>query len=132
MPHDINKWASKIDGNNRKRLYDIQKPFMVKKEATATWALVKIEKEIKIIANGQPIIHLPYYIIFGKEIYRLLSRHKSEALINELEILQTKWILRGLDFQILDNIKKLYVPIYIKAGFFIMDASLLDGIDRLA
>lgn len=126
------KWAIKLSGDNRKRLYDVQKKRMVELESKATSDLVEIEKEIKETANGVSTILLPYYIIFGKEIYSKMQKHSSESLLNEVEILQEKWIKRGLDWQILDSIKVLYLEKYQKGSFFLMDSSPLDGNYRLA
>ena len=108
----IEKYKAKLDGDVRKRLYDTQKERMVKLETEATIDLVKIELEIKQMAQGQPIIHLPYYIIFGKEIYSKRKKFKSQTLINELGILDDKWEARGLDPTLLNQIKRFYVQDY--------------------
>ena len=41
---------------------------MVRLETQASLDFEKLELQIKQIANGYPALHLPYYIIFGKEI----------------------------------------------------------------
>lgn len=123
----IEKYAKKISGDNRKRLYDAQKPFMVKQEAEATQNLVRIEKEIKQIVQGEPITLIPYYIIFGKEIYSRQKRFKYQTLINEIQILEEKWRARGLDYNLLDEIKEFYVEAYGLGKCFHLDISLLDG-----
>lgn len=132
MADRIKKYAAKISGDNRKRLYDSQKPFMIMQEAAATHDLVKIEKEVKQIVMGEPIIHIPYYIIFGKEIYKKQNKFKDQTLINEIEILQRKWMMRGLELDLLDKIKKFYVQAYKIPIYFRLDISLLDGPDVLA
>jgi len=131
----IEKYAKKISGDNRKRLYDAQKEFMVAQETTATNDLVKIEIEIKQLVQGVPIIHLPYYIIFGKEIYKKRNKFKSQTLLNELAILDEKWEARGLNAILLNKIKRFYVQNYppLPVGIlFRLDISLLDGPDVLA
>lgn len=129
------KWKAKLSGDNRKRLYDVQKERMVRLETEATNDLVQIELQIKQMAQGQPILHLPYYIIFGKEIYSKRKKFKAQTLINELGILDDKWEARGLDATLLNQIKRFYVqdypPIPPVADPFRLDISLLDGPDVL-
>ena len=132
MADRAKKWASKLSGDNRKYLYDSQKERMVELEKKASDDLEKIEIQIKSMAQGYPALHLPYYIIFAKEIYRLRNKFKSQTLINEMEILQGKWQRRGLDINLLNQIKKFYVPAYVIPVYFRLDISLLDGPDVLA
>lgn len=127
----IEKWKKKLSGDTRKQAYDAQKVFMVKQEAEATKALVKIEQQIKLMVQGQPIVLIPYYIIFAKEIYSKQKKYKYQTLINEVQILQTKWIMRGLDGFLLDQIKEFYVEAYKLGKCFHLDISLLDGPDGL-
>lgn len=114
MEKRIEKWAKKLSGENRKRLYDSQKNTMVRLESKAEEDLVNIEISVKSIIQGCPHLYIPYYIIFGKEIYRLKNKFKGQTLINELEILQDKWTRRGLRYYLLDEIKSFYVPSYRK------------------
>jgi len=46
MINRAKKWEKKLSGDNRKRLYDAQKPFMVIQEAAATKDLVNIEIQV--------------------------------------------------------------------------------------
>jgi len=112
MKSRIEKFKKKISGENRKRLYDAQKDQMVRLESKASEDLVNIELQIKEMAQGYPALHLPYYIIFGKEIYKKQNKFKSQTLINELVILDKKWEMRGLDAGLLTKIKTFYVPSY--------------------
>lgn len=122
------KFAAKLDGKVRKKLYDAQKPFMVKQEAYHTKALVEIELKVKQICNTAPLLHQYYYIIFGKEMYSKSRAHTGETLIDEAVILEEKWRLRGLDNTLLEKIKE----IFIKINPFLLDISDLDGNDRLS
>ena len=114
MHNRVKKWASKISGDNRKRLYDAQKSFMVKQEAAATEDLVKIEKEIKLMIQGNPVFLQHFYMAFAKQIYKLKNKCSGQTLINELMILEEIWRSRGLDDNVLDTIKKFYVQNYKK------------------
>ena len=132
MGNRIENFEAKINGDVRKRLYDAQKNFMVKQEKAATEDLVKIEKEIKNLIQGEPIILIPYYLIFGKEIYKRQNKFKEQTLINEIEILEEKWRARGLNFELLEKIKLFYVQAYKTLAHFKLDISLLDGLHVLS
>jgi len=112
MKSRIEKYAKKISGENRKRLYDTQKDQMVRLETRASIDLAKIELQVKQMAQGYPALYLPYYIIFGKEIYKKQNKFKGQTLLNELRILDDKWDRRGLDTTLLNTIKRFYVPTY--------------------
>jgi len=127
MINRAKKWEKKLSGDNRKRLYDAQKPFMVIQEAAATKDLVNIEIQVKQIVQGEPIILIPYYIIFGKEIYSKQRKFKDLTLLNEIVILENKWEMRGLDPILLEEIKRFYVQPYLYITPFRLDISLLDG-----
>jgi len=131
MSSRIEKYTAKLSGERRKQLIDIQKDEMCRKEAQANRDFEKMELEVKEMVQGTSILHLPYYMIFAKELYRLKGSHKGETLINEMDILQEKWRARGLDIFTLDTIKHFYVETYPIFNYFIMDSSLLDGQDRL-
>jgi hypothetical protein len=132
MADRAEKWAAKLSGSNRKLIIDRQKKQMSKLEAEATEALVKIETEVKTIAQGESIIHLPYYIIFGKELYRLRTKHRSMTLVREAEILEEKWRARGLRYDLLEKIKIFYIESYKTQENFKFDISELDGPHVLA
>jgi len=121
------KYKAKIDGDVCKALYDAQKPFMVAQEAAATKDLVRIETQVKRLVQGAPIIHLPYYIIFGKEIYKKRNKFKAQTLHSELRIIEEKWWRRGLDMNLLENIKHFFVESYPWGITFRLDISDLDG-----
>ena len=132
MARGSEKWAAKLSGDNRKLLYDRQKNFMARLEAKATRKLVQIEYEVKQICQGVLITHLPYYIIFAKELYRLRYHHSTTTLITEAEILEEKWRARGLNYGLLDTIKAYYIPSYETRQHFKLDISDLDGTHVLA
>ena len=108
------KWASKLSGANRKRLYDIQKPRMVELEKIASENFEKIELRIKEMTRNEPVIYQHFYMAFAKQIYKLINKSNGQTLINELIILEEIWRNRGLDPDKLDEIKMFYVTPYIK------------------
>ena len=125
----IANFAAKVQGDIRKQRYDAQKDTMVRLETKASMDMEKIEIQIKDMAQGYPALHLPYYIIFAKEIYKKKNRFTGQTLIDEMMILEDKWERRGLAYNLLETIKKFYVDTYPHSGgiFFIMDESLMDG-----
>ena len=108
----IEKYAKKISGDNRKRLYDAQKDQMVKLETAASRDFEKIELQVKQIINGVPTFYEHFYMAFAKEIYSKQKKLKGQTLLNELTILNNKWEMRGLDATLLMTIKNFYVPTY--------------------
>lgn len=121
------KFAAKLSGDNRKRLYDLQKDRMARLEADATKELVNREEQIKRLIQGEPVYFQHFYMAFAKEIYSKEKRFKAQTLLNEIVILQNKWISRGLNPILLEEIKNLYVQPYAYIRPFRLDISLLDG-----
>ena len=123
MSKRIERFKKKLDGKIRGKLFDAQKEQMVANEVQPTKDFVKLELQIKEIVDGEPTILLPYYIIFGKEIYSKANKHKGESLYNEIMILEDKWEARGLTPYLLEIIKNIWgvaIP-------FRLDISKLDG-----
>lgn len=112
MASRIEKYKRNYNSKRVGAAYETSKERAVEKEKIATEKLVYIEEAIKRIADGQPIIHLPYYIIFGKEIYSKTLKHESETLWDEICILEKKWRTRGLAGSILEEIEYLLAPDY--------------------
>ena len=123
MGKRIEKFKKKLDGAIRGKLFDAQKEAMIANETQPTKDLVKIELQVKEICDGEPTILIPYYIIFGKEIYSKANKHKGESLYNEIMILEDKWEARGLTPNLLEIIKNIW-GVWIP---FRLDISELDG-----
>lgn len=117
----IDKYSKKIRG--------LVLPGQKGRFASAIGRQVEIEKIVNTIVGSN--ISRVYYIIFGKEVNKLMGKHKTEILDTELEILQDKWISRGLDAAVLASIKEGvgYVPRWHP---FRLDVSFLDDNDRLS
>jgi len=137
----IDKWAAKLSGDNRKILYDAQKPEMVRKETVASLDLEKIELQVKSIISGVPTYLEHFYMAFAKEIYSKQNKFKGQTLLNELAILDQKWGMRGLNTDLLNKIKSFYVPTYpvteeeIEIPYFLLlesnDILLLETGDKI-
>jgi len=81
---------------------------------------VKIEVEVKKIVGGSDnLLNLPYYIIFGKQVYKIACTHKGETASEEVKILVKKWAKRGLFYDVLDKIAAFYLPCYPYANLML-------------
>ena len=93
---------------------------------------VDIEQRIKIILakNHVPSIYNHFYMNFAKKLNQIFEKHKQGTAETEDFIEENKWVARGLDPNILWEIKKEvgFVPSWSP---FRCDNSLLDGPDRL-
>lgn len=113
MSKRLDKYNAKYNSEDVSKAYDNTKDQAVKKQAVSFPQQVNIEHEVKAALSSttpkvSPIT-LPYYIIFGKEIYKLKGKHTAEILENEVCILCQKWCSRGLDPQNLNIISNLYL-----------------------
>jgi len=92
---------------------------------------VELENIVNTLTG--PDINRVYYIIFAKEINKLFGKYTGDSLLNEVEILQSKWTARGLNPVKLDEIKSVFniVPAPTVQPFK-LDISLLDGPDILS
>ena len=131
MRSRIEKYKRNYNAESVGAAYEASKKRAVEKEKIATEKLVYIEEAVKQISDGQSVIHLPYYIIFGKEIYSKTLKHRDQTLIDEVCILYEKWVARGLDANLLNNILALFSLECDACGLFRFDISLLDGCDTL-
>ena len=110
MADRAKKFRAKLNGDNRKRLYDTQKKRMSDLEREATEELVSIENKVKQICSGsESVIAIPYYIIYAKELYRLRRTHTALTLRKEALIIEDKWKARGYSPGILERIRKLWI-----------------------
>lgn len=92
---DINKIRTEYYGKEQKEQFKI-----------STAEAVKIEEMIKTSVGGKvPTNMLIYYIVFGKELYKILKKYQGETMKKEIELLQRKWQGRGLDINYLNQIK---------------------------
>lgn len=129
----IEKFNNKLDGDAAKERTDAYRDSQAKHYSMTTKEQVQIEEFVKefMAQHGLPVLHTNYYILFAKQIFTLLKKHGDLTFLEELEILQQKWSMRGLDFEMLNLIKLHFAPSYIIPTCFKLDISLLDGPDVL-
>ena len=128
----IEKMSAKLVGNDIKNKIDAHRIDQIKNYTASVDELVMIENFVREIAGVRILrVHLPYYIIFAKELYRRKKLYSGLQFYNEMILLEDKWVGRGLDFKVLDDIKRLFWASYPQVEIFKCDISLLDGEDRL-
>jgi len=115
----------------KKKVRGLVLPLQKSNFSANTQRQVEIENITNIIVG--PDINRVYYIIFAKEINKLFGKYTGDSLLNEVEILQSKWTARGLNPVKLDEIKSVFniVPAPTVQPFK-LDISLLDGPDILS
>jgi len=79
---------------------------------------VEIERKVKSLLAGKvPSNMLVYYIIFAKQLYKVIRTHKGDNQKVEIEILQKTWGKRGLSSLLMSEIKKLFGIVVEKVGY---------------
>lgn len=109
------KYEAKIDGVIIGQRFTAQKENMVDQTDERFAELVKIEDDVKSIleSNAVPTIQIPFYLNYARELYRLKKAFTGGTLTAEAEVLQNKWIARGLDLSMLNGIKRYFaIPGY--------------------
>jgi len=108
-----NKYIAKINGEYFKKRVEQLKRQMARNEKEWQKTAVKIEQEMKSFLDSiNDKMFQVYYIVFAKEINRLMKTESGESLAQEIEILQQKWWRRGLNRDTLYSIKEYYLPTY--------------------
>lgn len=90
------KYKLKLNPEIRGKIYDRLKDSMVQNQAVALIEAVKVEEEVRTVLCEPNILHLPYYIIFGKQVLKILRKHTDQTAEDEINILMDKWCERGL------------------------------------
>ncbi|MFA5084084.1 MAG: hypothetical protein WC475_01700 [Candidatus Paceibacterota bacterium] len=126
------KFAAKCVGNDIKNKIDAHASSQRAHFAQGIGRQVEIEIMVKQIVAGRiKPVHRPYYIEFAKSLNFLRKKFRGQIFYNEMILLENKWIDRGLDFMVLDDLKRLFWASYPQTKIFILDSSLLDGVDGL-
>ena len=121
------KYSKKLNSDVIKNRINEQRSRMIKEEKDYFIKAEEIENKIKILCKEAGSLQIVYYIIFAKEIMKLLGKHQTSTMLEELGILQRKWELRGLDEPLMEKIKENFVPMYVPDNIFKLNISLLDG-----
>lgn len=96
MDKRTKKYKAKLNPEIRGKIYDRLKPQMVKHQAEYLIEAVKVEEEVRTVLCEPNVLELVYYIIFAKEVLKILRKHTDKTAEREINILIKKWCDRGL------------------------------------
>ncbi len=70
-------------------------------------ALWEVETKVRQVLNSAdlPSILYPFYLDFGREVYARKRRLSGSSLVREVRVLLEKWVLRGLDREVLNRVR---------------------------
>jgi len=112
MPSDptqrIANWDAGYDTAAIKSKVDKKRPDMLTRANTAFVSQYTRDTEVKqtLDAAGVSVIQYPFYLAFGREMWRLQRQDLSgESLAKEAVVLITKWTARGLTQAVLQAIR---------------------------
>jgi len=112
MPSDPTKriasWNTKFNTERVKAILDEKRPDMLTGFSAATMSQYTTDTEVRQVcdAAGVSIIQLPFYLDFGREMWRLKRTGLSgSAMAEETAVLIGKWVARGLTQAVLETIR---------------------------
>jgi hypothetical protein len=105
----VENWNAKFDTDRVKAILDTKRPKMLEHMTTKTTALVAMEGQVKQVLDGEgvSIIQYPFYLSFGREMWRLQNNQEmsGESYAIEAATLIQKWVARGLSQTVLEKIR---------------------------
>lgn len=104
----IARWNAKFNTERIKATLDDLRPTMLQGVTSAFPQLVAMELQVKQVLDeeGVSIIQYPFYLNFGREMWRLKRMEISgESLAVEAATLIGKWVARGLSQSVLETIR---------------------------
>ena len=104
----IAKWDAKFNTERIKATLDEMRPAMLASVTFVFPLLAAMELQVKQVLDqeGVSIIQYPFYLNFGREMWRLKRMEVSgEGLAVEAATLIGKWVSRGLTQSVLETIR---------------------------
>ena len=112
MPIDpvrrVSNWDAKFKTDRIKAVLDDKRDAMFSRVAAVIPAIASMEGQVKQVVDGLgvPTIQIPFYLDFGREMWRLQDKDISgETLAMEAAVLISKWTARGLTEAVLQAIR---------------------------
>jgi len=104
------KYDGKIDADVIRTRINSLKPIMVEQATNRFTDLESIESQIKSIVEGTNVatIQIPFYLNVGRQLYKLSNKFSGQTLQNEACLVKQKWVARGLDATLIDQIADLF------------------------
>jgi hypothetical protein len=103
------RWSAKFNTERVKEILDALRDDMASAVAATYPGLVDVESQVKQVLDGLglPTIQYPFYLCYGRELWRLQSQNISgESLAIEAQVLLDKWVARGLVQSALEATRK--------------------------
>lgn len=104
----IARWTVKTSPERVKATLEELRPTMLANMQAVFPELVMVEAQVKQVLDGKgvPTIQYPFYLSFGRELWRLQRQEISgDSLTREVGVLMTKWVGRGLAQPVLEAIR---------------------------
>jgi len=104
----IAKWDAKFKTDRVKATLDDLRPDMLSHVQAVFPLIASMEGQVKQVLDsaGVPITDYPWYLDFGRELWRLQKNEVSgESLAQEAATLIAKWVARGLTQAVLQAIR---------------------------
>jgi hypothetical protein len=104
----IAKWDAKFNTERVKATLDDLRPDMLASVSAVFPLLATMESEVKQVLDGEgvSVILYPFYLGFGRELWRLQRNNLSgESLAIEAQTLIQKWVARGLSQTVLEKLR---------------------------
>jgi len=111
------KYKGKIDPDVVRTRFVALKDLMFEQTEAKFSDLETMENQVKSIceAAGVPTITIPFYLNYGRELYKKSLKFTGLSLQNEADLIADKWQARGLDRAVLVDIAAAFgitIPAY--------------------
>ena len=104
----VEKYHQKLVGDVVTNRIDAKKDAQLEKYAQAHLTLIQIEDLVRKITSTRKVNQMlvVYYMAFGRQVAKIYKKYKGKIRDREIEIARQNWILRGLNKNVLDEIKE--------------------------
>ncbi len=104
----INNWDETYNLERVNAILTEKRPTMLQNMSAVIPLLTAMESQVKQVCDsaGVPTITYPFYLDFGREMWKLSRQEFSgESLAEEAATLIAKWVARGLTQAVLESIR---------------------------
>jgi len=103
----LDKWDTFLSGDVLSKTVGEYKDKMHEQLSTIFPQLETLENEVKLVLAeaGTSTIQNPFYLNYGREVWKYASRFSGAQLLNAVDIIVNKWVGRGLDRDTLEKIR---------------------------
>jgi len=103
----LDKWDNFLSGDVLSVAVGNYKNKMHEQLSSIFPQLEMVENEVKLILAeaATPTIMNPFYINFGREVWKSAGKFSGGQLLNAVDVLLNKWVGRGLDRDTLEKIR---------------------------